>query len=593
VNSSQSFENDKTVKASTPSVTPLQQSCEDRFRSILPIFGDSGLLQTARSLPLVLHRNGEVEPCGEVAIGDLLEELKTNYEAEGCKITLEKYQFESLLTKSFNSVMTDACHSTETYGDKSMGFLGYCDMGKDHTPILLDHQKLVPVQSNSGQSESLPCHFHTREGFRITESEGLSELIISTLNDNEKLSRDCQGDETTQTCVASTERAKTHLYAIPAGRVFMFAPSYVGEIFHLPHVEGASNKAIYLEVLSLKPRVFDVFNFFNREESKELVDRAIAEKAESHRIKRSTTGASSKSVNSKRTSESGFDTDGKTALKIKKRCFSALGFDEYEDAHSDGLQILRYNVSKAYNSHLDWIEDTTGELKHDYESAGTGGNRFSTILLYMSDLGDGDGGETVFPKGVPTNIPEEERITKEEARKQLRASEHGNVLKHGSWEEELTVQCRSQLSVRPHSSRAVLFYSQHPNGEVDKSSLHGACPVLNDQKYAANLWVWNTPRTGYDGSPIKKKFQGSEGATVVSSVNTKINGVFSNSGKNPMMDQAELLYMDTFWGKLGKNDPDLSVNTYQGHTWNVKVDGKIVKTWEIREKNGLVQKMVI
>lgn len=40
-----------------------------------------------------------------------------------------------------------------------------------------------------------------------------------------------------------------------------------------------------------------------------------------------------------------------------RRCFDALGFDEYIEAHSDGLQILRYNVSKAYNSHLDWIED--------------------------------------------------------------------------------------------------------------------------------------------------------------------------------------------------------------------------------------------
>jgi len=36
---------------------------------------------------------------------------------------------------------------------------------------------------------------------------------------------------------------------------------------------------------------------------------------------------------------------------------NALGFDEYIEAHTDGLQILRYNISKAYNSHLDWIDD--------------------------------------------------------------------------------------------------------------------------------------------------------------------------------------------------------------------------------------------
>jgi len=64
-------------------------------------------------------------------------------------------------------------------------------------------------------------------------------------------------------------------------------------------------------------------------------------------------------------------------------------------------------------------------LKHDYDSGGTGGNRFATILLYMSDLGEDDGGETVFPHGIPTNIPEEQRLTKQEVRVRL---------KHRFWE---------------------------------------------------------------------------------------------------------------------------------------------------------------
>jgi hypothetical protein len=138
----------------------------------------------------------------------------------------------------------------------------------------------------------------------------------------------------------------------------------------------------------------------------------------------------------------------------------------------------------------------------------------------------------------------------------------------------------------------VLFYSQHPNGEADKSSLHGACPVLSNQKYAANLWVWNTPRTGFAGSPIKKKFQGEQGATVKSVRSNgpmKISAAFGNSGEDPKMKKAKLYYEDSFWGNLGPNDPKLSVNTYQGHVWNVKVDGKIVKTLTIKEKNGQKQ----
>jgi len=155
------------------------------------------------------------------------------------------------------------------------------------------------------------------------------------------------------------------------------------------------------------------------------------------------------------------------------------------------------------------------------------------------------------------------------------------------------VLCRSRLSVRPHSSRAVLFYSQHPNGEVDNSSLHGACPVLSNQKYAANLWVWNTPRSGFAGAPIKKKFQQEHGGARTSPGKTKISAQFSNSGGNELMNKAELFYEDKFWGSLNKDDPSLGVNTYEGHTWNVKVDGNVVKTWVISEKNGPTQKFVI
>ena len=152
--------------------------------------------------------------------------------------------------------------------------------------------------------------------------------------------------------------------------------------------------------------------------------------------------------------------------------------------------------------------------------------------------------------------------------------------------------CRSKLAVRPHSSRAVLFYSQHPNGEVDKSSLHGACPVLSNQKFAANLWVWNTPRTGFKGAPIKKKFQAEYGGAIEGE-KLKINAVFKNTGRDPAMDMAELYYEDMFWGKFGKDDPKLSVNTYEGHVWNVKLSGKTVKTWVMKESDGENQYMKI
>ena len=98
----------------------------------------------------------------------------------------------------------------------------------------------------------------------------------------------------------------------------MFAPKYVGEIFCLPHVLGAHGAPIYLKVLSLSPRIFDVANFFSQEESDDLVYRAEHETRELYRIKRSSTGAQGYHVNPERTSENGFDTHGKTSLVVKK-----------------------------------------------------------------------------------------------------------------------------------------------------------------------------------------------------------------------------------------------------------------------------------
>ncbi len=59
------------------------------------------------------------------------------------------------------------------------------------------------------------------------------------------------------------------------------------------------------------------------------------------------------------------------------------------------------------------------------------------------------------------------------------------------------------------------------------------------------------------------------------------------------MNTAELFYENTFWGKLGKGDPVLHVNTFESHVWNVKVNGKVVKTWVIKAKDGKHQKFVV
>ena len=67
-------------------------------------------------------------------------------------------------------------------------------------------------------------------------------------------------------------------------------------------------------VVLLLDRVLDVINFFQEGESRAIVNKALNEKSESHRIKRSSTGASGYNVNNQRTSENGFDTHGEAAI---------------------------------------------------------------------------------------------------------------------------------------------------------------------------------------------------------------------------------------------------------------------------------------
>jgi hypothetical protein len=278
-------------------------------------------------LSIVVHRNGQAVPCGNTSSADIMQELKNVLESMNeCPTDFaDKYQVESLLTRVFHQAVAKQCPSEEPRRSASLGFYGYCDMGESKTPILPDHDSMVPIfeKSSYGNSKFLPCHFHIRQGQRVTSLPFFAQLARHATAPSSK--EECaSGEDDKETCAAAPEtmgpqRRELHLYAVPAGRVFMFTPTYIGEIIQLPHVSGGDpTQPVYLEVLSISPRVFDLVNFFSKKESAELVTRALEEKTESHRVKRSSTGAVGYSVNTQRTSESGFDTSGKTALVIKR-----------------------------------------------------------------------------------------------------------------------------------------------------------------------------------------------------------------------------------------------------------------------------------
>ena len=201
----------------------------------------------------------------------------------------------------------------------------------------------------------LPCRFYSREVLRIQNLEQLKVMVEKAKKAPlQSCANPQDGDETDaaeNNCddnapsVSPTSSPDIHLYAVPAGRVFHFAPAYVGETFHLDHLTLLPDvtKPIVLKVLATSPKIFDILHVFTEEEAAIVVKRALAETSPTHKIQRSTTGSGGVAeVFNKRTSESGFDTHGQVALALKKRIFEVLGYDEYWNGHDDGLQVLRY-----------------------------------------------------------------------------------------------------------------------------------------------------------------------------------------------------------------------------------------------------------
>jgi hypothetical protein len=357
-------------------LSPLDMS----YVSLLD-FGTHGGVDPFAGVEIFVHRNGEPDPCSRQQAGggggkrededdDDDDALSRTSRAllrsailtlpNGEDMPLEsynnKYAFDAMLTRALavggGRGVDDATTTTTTASSSALlydrgeacgptwdnhildtlpaiaaldisSMLKFCDMGVDRTTVQLDHGSLIDVPGVGTK----PCHFHTREGVRVTGLGQLAGLArAAAAATTTALAGECANSGTCDVALTTTNRrGELHLYAVQAGRQFMFAPKYVGEVFDLPHVSVPRNLPVRLEVISIVPKVFDVYNFFGREESAAIVDKALKETSDTHKMKRSSTGASGYSVNSQRTSENGFDTHGSVAQAVKRRCMNVLG----------------------------------------------------------------------------------------------------------------------------------------------------------------------------------------------------------------------------------------------------------------------------
>ena len=111
----------------------------------------------------------------------------------------------------------------------------------------------------------------------------------------------------------------------------------------------------------------------------------------------------------------------------------------------------------------------------------------------MSDVDADAGGETVFVNAFPEggDASDAKHLPYDAALQIAKDSGATALFEQNSWQERMVVECRTRLSFKPKRAKAILFYSQHPDGRLDVASKHGGCPVLGGkEKWAANLWIW-------------------------------------------------------------------------------------------------------
>ena len=136
-------------------------------------------------------------------------------------------------------------------------------------------------------------------------------------------------------------------------------------------------------------------------------------------------------------------------MQIDEALLRSRHEDEFREVNHKGsnaedLQLVHYAESEQYTPHHDF----------SYPNSNKGGQpaRFATLLLYLNE--GMVGGETTFPRWLNSEKSE-------------------------------------KLGVIPEVGKAILFYNQLPDGNMDDLSQHAAESVRKGEKWLINLWTWD------------------------------------------------------------------------------------------------------
>ena len=217
------------------------------------------------------------------------------------------------------------------------------------------------------------------------------------------------------------------------------------------------NWTVTLETLSLKPLVVSVDGFLSREECQHIQKRAEPTMQYSGVVLHD--ADEGRPASDFRTSKTTFLTSDhdNILLDIDYRTASLTRIPR---RHQEQVQVLRYGNTEYYMSHHDYFDPALYQKDRNTLQLIANGrrNRLGTVFWYLSDVEEG--GHTVFPRF------------------------------NGGRERDFD-DCETGLLVKPEEGKVIIFYSLNFDGSRDHHSLHGACPVKQGVKWAANKWIWN------------------------------------------------------------------------------------------------------
>lgn len=217
--------------------------------------------------------------------------------------------------------------------------------------------------------------------------------------------------------------------------------------------------SLEIETRSLQPLVLEISSFLNDADCQHVIDKALPH-VERSSVKHMDHDVGKPDANWRTSSTYFMQSDDDTLHRLDDRV-SALTL--IKKSHQEYSQILRYEEGEQYVAHHDYFDPAMYKNNRNIQDMIKKGlyNRLATVFFYLSDVEEG--GQTNFPRAGGRRQPRD------------------------------FADCSKGVSVFPRRGRIIIFYSMHPSGEMDETSLHAGCAVKRGTKWSANKWIWNKP----------------------------------------------------------------------------------------------------